>query len=559
MLSNGQTYLQFSIGAEFKNFPTDSWLMCSFPKQKIVNIDSLKNLKGGFSGVYLHKMRFTAELYRDTFGLKPLFYSFKNDLLVASNDYFSVLCCQSQTPEPNKAKIQEYLKLLDTTGAVNEETFFEGIYRVLPGQKAEFNMNGSSKTFFDTNPQINQSKSHSERFKAAFISSVKELTHAHQNLAANLSGGLDSSSICSVIAQQTDKELNGIYFDAGITEASESNYAHAVSVENDFDLHQVKASDNFLNDLRLTIKLTCQPEQMVVPCTIFLPIFKIAKNLKAKLLLSGHGGDNVVETGRAYLNDLFKRRNFFELKEELYKNYQNQSRPIDFEGYFIQFIRHQLEGNKLLQLIQLLLIKEVDKKVLFKFLFNKLSSNTKDQELRLKTHAEEIKTPLAKVKANSKLDRILESCHSGLSIHSLEILETLGKHHGLTSAYPFLNKQVVYTSAEIENEINYAEGQLRGTLRESMKGILPEIVRNRSTKAAFTGFALNCLIQLSSELRDQLQKDHKIWNYVSRSSFDQLLDDLLSEETEAKNRNKTILECIRVFYLAIWLDTFYSS
>ena len=44
LLSNGQTYQQFSQKANFKNFPSDAWLTDMFPVKTLVNIDALKDL-----------------------------------------------------------------------------------------------------------------------------------------------------------------------------------------------------------------------------------------------------------------------------------------------------------------------------------------------------------------------------------------------------------------------------------------------------------------------------------------------------------------------------------
>lgn len=560
MLSNGQTYQQYSIKAVFKNFPSDAWLMDMYPVQQLLTTDTLPKLKADFSGVHLHKMRFSAELFRDIFGVKQLYYWFQGELLICSNDLLSVLACLPETPPPNEATIHNYLELSDTQSLIEEETFFNGIKRVLPGQKIRFSMQGVEKQFFWKLPAITQKSEETEVFKTAFINSVQFKLNQNSPVTASLSGGLESSSVCSVIRQKTAADLHGVFFDTGLASSNDSNYAHAVSVENDFDLHKVKLGDGFLNDLKYITALTGQPERMAAPSAIFLPVFEKAGVLKTQLLFSGQGGKAITETGRAWFDQLFKKRNFKKLKTELRKQWQLESSEDDFEFYFVQQLTPYLKGNNWLKATQLFLIPEVDNAKAFQFIKGKLKKrNEKVPELFLQTKGSgkgnEIRPWLSKDKAG----RIMESCLSGLSVQSLETLDAIGTQKKITSVYPFLSKETLLASAAFSDQLNFDDGRLRGLLRKAMDGILPNLIRNRTDKPYFTDFSFACFRKLHQETSGLFPENHRLWNFVDHHSFEKLCDYTLNPSIPFNKKSKPILQCSRVLYLGLWLNEFYAS
>jgi hypothetical protein len=299
---------------------------------------------------------------------------------------------------------------------------------------------------------------------------------------------------------------------------------------------------------------------MVVPSAIFLPIFEKAKSLKTPLLFSGHGGDNIVETGRAWLNQLFKKRNFEKLKVELRKQWELKSDEEDFELYFIEQLTPYLKGNALLKATQLFFISEVDKSKAIQFLKEKLNAKTdRPPSLLLKTSGDQKVNELKRLIPKGKTRRILESCLSGLSIQSLETLDAIGAQKQITSVYPFLSKETLLSSASVKDELNFDDARLRGLLRDAMSGILPDIIRDRTDKAAFTDYSFECFKRLHEQTLTSFANDHQLWSFVDYSSFKSLCEYTFKPEIPLNKKSKAIIQCSRVLYLGIWLNEFYSS
>lgn len=70
-------------------------------------------------------------LCRDQFGTKPLYYCEMGDRLLYSQNIRDILAAEGFKKSLNQKLLQIYLTMTYTTG---EETFFEGIYKLLPGR-----------------------------------------------------------------------------------------------------------------------------------------------------------------------------------------------------------------------------------------------------------------------------------------------------------------------------------------------------------------------------------------------------------------------------------------
>jgi len=75
---------------------------------------------------------------------------------------------------------------------------------------------------------------------------------------------------------------------------------------------------------------------------------------------------------------------------------------------------------------------------------------------------------------------------SPLSEHALEVLFRAAQPQGIFPHYPFLDSDVVRFCLSLPSEAKLHGGMTRWVLREAMRGLVPDIVRLRRTKADFT-------------------------------------------------------------------------
>jgi asparagine synthase (glutamine-hydrolysing) len=558
MLGNGQSFQQFGQKAKKIDEAKESWLLDIYPENAFKNFENLAELDAEFSGLYFHKMKFSVDLFRDVFGAKSLFYYFENDLLIASNELRAILASLSKIPDIDLNAISDYFTPAVDDDFVNNSTFFSTIKKVLPGEILHFRA-GKVESDFYWKPKFKSSLEpitvFSDRLKASVFAKINH----QKSLAANLSGGLDSSSICAITSSFSKVTFKGIFFDTGGQASFEKVFAEEVALKGNFELDVVHPVEEPYTSIRKITRLTCKPECMVIPSTIFLPIMQKAAQFGSKVLLSGHGGDSTVGYGFEYIHQLVSAFKVKKAKEVLLKKWLllNEDEAEPFEKYFIQ---------------QIIAHGKVSKPKLIAFLF--LSGATARQYvfrkmtkvLKTKNHLPNIlnKVPIPQNRQNTLAQwyqnfstkhqfQYLKASLLNLSVNSMETMDALAREHGLVSSYPFFDKDLVTIAATVPSETNYSNGYLRGTLRNGMKGILPEKVRLRTKKAAFNDFGLQSFLKLESECNALFGPEHLVWTYVNKESYDLHLSAIKS------GNNQHIWLCSRVLYLAIWLDEFYTS
>ncbi len=139
-------------------------------------------------------------LVRDRFGIKPLYYSVDGGRLFFASEIKSLLHCVR--PVPQEQQVYQYLvhRLHDH----DEETFFAGVKRLLPGaylayQRGEVTV----RRYWEPSPDSAVSSlSEAElrhRFEELFLAAVRSQLVGEVPIGTCLSGGLDSSSIVATI------------------------------------------------------------------------------------------------------------------------------------------------------------------------------------------------------------------------------------------------------------------------------------------------------------------------------------------------------------------------
>jgi len=139
-------------------------------------------------------------LSRDHFGIKPLFYARHRGRVVFASEIKAILQDETFPREVDHQQMYEYLRfgLFDH----NDGTFFRGIRQVPAAAFAVIEGSTISETVYWT-PRLSEDGDASpEAFRAVFERAVQRRLVADVPVGICLSGGLDSSSICTVMAQQ---------------------------------------------------------------------------------------------------------------------------------------------------------------------------------------------------------------------------------------------------------------------------------------------------------------------------------------------------------------------
>lgn len=173
----------------------------------------LEDLNGQFAIALYDAGSRTLFLARDRMGIRPLFYTLHKGILYFASEIKSLFAADPSLPRGmNPDVLREIFTLWMPGGS---ETIFEGIHQLEAGHWAR--VSGATgiqtKEFWDmpfiasSSPEFHKKEDYAEKLRELLIDSVRLRLRADVPVGAYLSGGLDSSTITSLIHHYTDNPL----------------------------------------------------------------------------------------------------------------------------------------------------------------------------------------------------------------------------------------------------------------------------------------------------------------------------------------------------------------
>ena len=142
---NGQIYNSEELKEKFQ-IPKNIILDTTILKEVIDNkgLEFYNEISGMFSIILFDREKKKIFLFRDNTGQKPLYYYIKNKKIIIASEIYPILNNLNDI-EICKRSVFNSLKFITNT---DEHTIYKNIYKVLPGQSIEINLNGKFKKSF---------------------------------------------------------------------------------------------------------------------------------------------------------------------------------------------------------------------------------------------------------------------------------------------------------------------------------------------------------------------------------------------------------------------------
>lgn len=506
----------------------------------------------------------------DAYAVKPIFYALQSgNLLIHSN--LNDLLVFSETHGLNVAKTTDYFKWESNHLPADNETFYQGIYRLLPAQVGVFQ---AQKLSFFHNPTISVKtpllrENHvAASFKLMFENAVSQ-RNVNVVTAANLSGGLDSSSVVSVLSSQLNQPLYTVYYNAKTTLANEQAFASAVAQHYETRHREVTAPVSLLDSLIAVTQKIAQPDPGEFPSFIHDVIFDAVELNDSKRLFSGHGGNHVVGYGLEYLDDLIENNAWRKLKEAG-KNYDllRQSKQPVVGKLFKQRIRvavgQQAWGRAtklaLICLFYFGIVPLPKRFFQFKDYGNQLPEYERFECKLLKTQPvqnssnSQYFTPTEIPKTFTENQRKhLDFNFIRLAINGNEVLSILGHYRDVGVSFPFFDRELLGVAVQATEKQKFANGYLRGTLRNGLAAYLPKKVANRVSKADFTTAAITYFEAIYEDFRVAFPLNHELWEIVNAAVFQELVEVVLNDCYAPPQKVKHTWLAMRVINFGVFL------
>ncbi|MCG6158401.1 asparagine synthase (glutamine-hydrolyzing) [Rubinisphaera margarita] len=261
----------------------------------VFGVEGVRHLRGMYAAGLYDREQQRLLLFRDRFGVKPLYYMDCDGTIVFASSMAALLKWPGFRPRPFRPAMTHYLMTLRPE--LDHQTMIEGIRQVPPGCLLIADRGGVSIQQYWDYPQADEDISPGEveqRLDERLRDAVQSRIVSDVPVGMMLSGGVDSSLLGTYVAESLGDEFVA---ECGIGRsddgATEKDYAaRAASVlKCRFRTVEVNSGD-YRDAWKLLIGQTAQP--LITPSDVV--IYQLARSLKQRVgvVLGGEGADELL-------------------------------------------------------------------------------------------------------------------------------------------------------------------------------------------------------------------------------------------------------------------------
>jgi len=422
-----------------------------------------------FNGMWAFAIydRETKELFcaRDRYGIKPFYYYLDDEYFIFASEIPPILSILHKKPTANDQSIFDFLVFNRTDQT--EQTFFSEIKKLQHGNKLTIkNKKIKISKWYDLREKVKNTdgfKSATE-FREVFSSAIGLRLRSDVPVGVCLSGGIDSSSIASVLIKEFNmKDLNtfsAVYQED--QEGDESDFIKLFNSELSNMYYITPTAKTLLSDLISFISVHAEPIPSTSPYAQY-KVMQLAKN-NVVVTLDGQGADEELAGYHYfygfYFKDLLIQLRWMRLFSELFY-YIGTHRSIYGLKTFLYFLLPKSSRT-------MLRLKEKD------YLTDKFNSNNFHSVI-----AEELY-------GSASLQEALLNHFEYKLEHLLKWEDRNSMNFSIEARVPFLDYRLVEKTLATSSDKLIKNGMTKSILRESMHGLLYEKIRLRKDKVGFS-------------------------------------------------------------------------
>ena len=495
-------------------------------------------------------------LCRDRIGVKPLYYYYKDKLLVFGSEIKSILEHPSVKKELNVREVTNYLNFGMSS---KNSTLFENIYKLPSGHQLEFQEGKEPKIFrywspFDVKYNYNSSEEIQETILEKLRDAIKIRMMSDVPFGVFLSGGIDSSLNVALMNELMDRPIDT--FTVGFKELEKFNeleYATKISKLYKTNHHEILIDHNdadlILNDLPWH-----EDEPNADPvCIPLYYLSKLTKDSGTTVIQVGEGSDEQFVGYKWMMRDY----KFVNTYWKYYKNlpesirkiiYNSASRVLNYtDNYLISDILRRATFNEEFTWSGISIFSPTHLKYMLTDEYKNLSSEPSiyghslhDEAYKLKNDANYLERLLF-VELNQRLAEIL-----------LMRVDKIGMAHSLEARVPFLDHRLVEYTMSIPSKFkvpNYTEPKY--LLKKAVEDLLPKEIIYRKKQ----GFAAPVDNWFRNEWYEFTKDKFQNSKFINLNIIDKkFVLNLLEKHRNGKNHGQ---ELYSILNLILWYDRFF--
>ncbi|MBP9667524.1 asparagine synthase (glutamine-hydrolyzing) [Candidatus Saccharibacteria bacterium] len=503
-------------------------------------------LNGMFAIALYDKTDQSLRLVRDHFGIKPIYYSQPDSgQIIFASEIKPLLATGKVARVPNDRSIYRYLMFrIQDDGS---ETFFRDISRVCSGEMIIVKDGKITKKKY-TSLEADLVKPRKtaaydansiEQFSKAFSNSILLRLQSEVPVGTSLSGGLDSSAVAAVIAEQLannqtkDERLASVgkkqntfsaIFPSSINDEEKYVDAFLGQYGDTITSHKIQPkSDQFVEDLSDFIRTQEEPIVSTGPYAQYQVMREASKHVT--VLLDGQGADEMMAGYIPY-----------------YFVYLRELRAAGKWGTLLKEV--VLSLDVLLRLARFTIMDRLSfrTRVLNKDVIgNEFAEHHKDEAFSV-------------VRDNLKRRLVQDIFHHSIpSLLRYEDKNTM--RFSIEGRVPFLDKDLLTQLFSLDNKAIIKDGVNKRVLRDAMKNRLPEMIRARRNKVGFTTPEYEWAMSLKKEFYTLFNSE----SFYARPYFNGPAVLAAFEGFIHKRNDATSMMFWRMMNLELWLREFIDT
>lgn len=418
------------------------------------------------------KQNRTLFISRDRFGVKPLYYWLDEHCFIFSSEIPPILNCLKVKPKADYNSIYDYILFNKTDHTIN--TFFVGIKKLFHGHQLKISLSDNVKAnaivptqWYDLTQRIRQSKGFNNalEFKEELKRAVRLRLRSDVPLGVCFSGGLDSSSIVSIIIDEF-KVQNLHTFSSVFDDTFSGNEKPFIDLYKDKPGKRnftTPTSESLLNDLDRFVLCHAEPLPSTGPYAQFKVMELAGKDVV--VTIDGQGADEYLAGYHYffgfYFKDLFKRFKLCRLMSEIYY-YLKIHKSLFAIKTFVFFLLPKSLRTK----VRISGLGYVNEDFINRYGHNQVISDN--------------------LYGSASLQEALINHFNYKLEHLLKWEDRNSMHFSIEARVPFLDYMLVEKALATASDLVIKDGMTKYILREAMSGLLDEKIRMRVDKNGFS-------------------------------------------------------------------------
>lgn len=473
-------------------------------------------------------------LVRDRFGLEPLYVSLKENKLTFRQTLW-------REGEVSQAKVLRYLSHWDAQeGPAEENTFYSGVYEVMPGHYTCFSVDGKRESRRYWLPQVRETPASREEIYAVFEKSIRRCTARYTRVGAAVSGGLDSSSVAMTYAHLQGKRIPTFTYTAFDARSEDPYYAQLVN-ERISSTVQVVSPDLALYSLiEEQSKALSRPMSFIFPPAHQAALSRSARGMEA--MLTGHDGDSVIGHGFGHLQHLKSQGQWQQYFEDLKK--------------YLEVRGIKRDPTRVQQEFRYILSRPRQVPAFIKAASQVMQYSSGDF-LRYCQHFYQKPPSLSLLRtelvppAGTPFSSVLNAAFPML----VEELQYWANRNGHTHLFPFFDRELYEACLSVPEDQRFGAGRTRFPFREALKHLLPTELYHRYSKDDAGAFVFSSAKDLLVNHKEKFLDCPALWEYVDKEIFMKGVGQLFNDKIPVNLKRPLVRKLNRVMYLGIWLNT----